>query len=273
MVKCTELIQDTAWVLEEVLTEEECKYFMKKAEDSGIHRKESAGDIRHRDSTTVAIDDLDMAKCVYKRIKEFLPQEVCIDENTSNVGLSQHKEDTYGKWRPYGLNTKWRIACYPGKGHFGPHRDGCHVEDENHRSLITLNGYLTDRSIGYGGATRFLVDDISVSLNEDGIFTIPDDDAILHRVEADCAGKAVLFFHDLMHDGEPLKEGSDPKWLFRTEVMYERDPSTAPSLTIEQKEARECLQKAEEAEMKGDIPEAIQLYNKAYKLDPSLEKI
>lgn len=34
---------------------------------------------------------------------------------------------------------------------------------------------------------------------------------VLHRVEADKAGKAVLFFDELMHDGEALEEGSPPK--------------------------------------------------------------
>mmetsp|Transcript_18155 Transcript_18155/g.28067 ORF Transcript_18155/g.28067 Transcript_18155/m.28067 type:complete len:274 (-) Transcript_18155:37-858(-) len=271
MVKCNDLIKDTAWVLDEVLTKEECRYFIKKAEDDGIHKKQSAGDTRHRDSTTIAIDEPDMAKRVYERIERFLPQEVVIDENTNNIGLSQHKEDSYGRWKPYKLNARWRIVCYPGRGHFGPHRDGCHIEDENHRSLITLNGYLTDRPLGYGGSTRFLVDDVNVFKNEDGIFTIPDDNAILHKVEADSAGKAVLFFHDLMHDGEPLKEGSSPKWLFRTEVMFERDLATAPFLTWEQREARQLLQEAEKAEVAGDVPKAIHLYNKAYRLDPTLE--
>jgi hypothetical protein len=42
-------------------------------------------------------------------------------------------------------------------------------------------------------------------------------------------------------------------------------------LTSKQKEARILLKEAEEAEMNGDISLAIKKYNKAYKLDPSLE--
>ena len=115
---------------------------------------------------------------------------------------------------------QWRIACYPGKGHFGPHRDGDYVKDEHHRSFITINGYLTDRPRGFGRATRFVKDNIDVyRSDQNGILTTSEED-VLHRVEADKAGKAVVFLHDLMHDGEPLKAGSPPKWLFRSEVMF-----------------------------------------------------
>merc|ERR1712154_136067 len=175
-----------------------------------------------------------------------------------------------GTWKPYGLNPKWRVVCYPGTGHFGPHRDGCRFIDEHHRSLITINGYLTDRPKGFGGATRFVKDNIEAKLNDDELFTTPDSD-ILHRVEADKAGKAVVFFHDLMHDGEPLKDNSPPKWLFRTEILFERDPSTAPQMTKEQREAREFVKQAEYFEEQGQLIKAISYYKKAYRLDPSLE--
>ena len=33
---------------------------------------------------------------------------------------------------------------------------------------------------------------------------------------------AVVFFQDLLHDGEPLRNGSPPKWIYRTDVIYER---------------------------------------------------
>ena len=269
-MKWTELIKDTAWVIEEALTAEECEHFLAKAEEAGIHEKQAAGDVRHRNSVTVDVCDKELAQRVFDRIKDHLPQEVWVDENCDNLGLVHSNEELYGMWSLHSLNSRWRVACYQEKGHFGPHRDGCHIEDEHHRSLITLNGYLTDRPTGFGGATRFIKDDIDVQLNKDGIFTTPDN-AVLHRVEADKAGKAVAFFHGLMHDGEPLKEGSPPKWIFRTEVMYQRDAQTAPQLTTEQLEARRLLQQAETAETEGNILGAIRLYRLAYRLDPTLD--
>lgn len=266
-----EIIKDGAWVVENLLLEDECQEFLDLATEAGIMSKKAAGDVRHRNSTTVAIDQHELAERVFERIKDYLPQEVVVDENCEAVGLEQNKSDLYGTWKPYGLNYRWRIVCYPGSGHFGPHRDGFRFIDENHRSLITINGYLTDRPDGFGGATRFLKDSIDVHQDEEkGIFTAKEDD-ILCCVDANKAGKAVVFFHDLMHDGEPLKDGSPPKWLFRTEVLYERDPTTAPQLTPEQREAKELLKKAEESEEKGNFSEAMSFYKKAYRLDSSLD--
>ena len=265
-----ELIPGSAWVVGDLLTKEECKYLLQRASDLGIQEKIAAGDVRHRNSTTVAFDDVDLAETLYERIKDDIPQEVWVDEKCSNLGLKTSKEQLYGRWTPYGLNFRWRIVCYPGQGHFGPHRDGCHTVDENHRSLITINGFLTDRPPGFGGATRFVKDDIELSLNEEGIFTTPDSD-VLRKVEAEKAGTASVFFHDLMHDGEPLKDGSPPKWLFRTEIMYERDPNTVPKMSEDQREARQLLKQAELAENNGDIIGATRFYRRAYRLDPTLD--
>eukprot|EP00568_Trieres_chinensis_P005294 CAMPEP_0183308522 /NCGR_PEP_ID=MMETSP0160_2-20130417/22308_1 /TAXON_ID=2839 ORGANISM="Odontella Sinensis, Strain Grunow 1884" /NCGR_SAMPLE_ID=MMETSP0160_2 /ASSEMBLY_ACC=CAM_ASM_000250 /LENGTH=190 /DNA_ID=CAMNT_0025472377 /DNA_START=38 /DNA_END=610 /DNA_ORIENTATION=+ len=84
-------------------------------------------------------------------------------------------------------------------------------------------------------------------------------------------GKSVVFFHGMMHDGEPLAEGSRAKWIFRTMVYYKRDQDTAPRLSPEEAKARRLLKDAEAAEESGRINEAISLYKQAYRLDPSLE--
>lgn len=269
-MKWHELIEDSAWVAEDLLTLDECQYFISKAKDLGIATATAAGDQRHRNSTTVSMDDDELAQRIYERIRQYIPQEITVDENCTNLGLSHSKNHLLGTWTPHSLNSRWRIVCYPGTGHFGPHRDGCRIIDEHHRSLITINGYLTDRPHGFGGATRFVKDDIDVSLNQDGIFTTSEED-VLHRVEADKAGKAVVFLHDLMHDGEPLKDGSPPKWIFRTKIIYERDPETAPQLTQDQKQAREYIAKAEAAESDGDIVKAMNFYKRAYRLDSTLD--
>jgi len=268
-MKWHEIIKDTAWVVDDLLTPEESQRFIDKAIEAGIEGSYTTLDARHRNATRVELDDVEMAERIFERIKDHIPQRVVIHEACENLGLSYNKSELLGTWVPYELNSRWRIVCYPGSGHFGPHRDGCRLVDEHHRSLITINGYLTDRPKGFGGATRFVKDSIEVHLNKEGLFTTSEAD-VLHRVEADKAGKAVVFFHDLMHDGEPLKEESPPKWLFRTEILFERDPETAPKPTSEQKNAREFLQKAEKAEADCNWKEAMSFYNKAYRLDPSL---
>mmetsp|Transcript_27343 Transcript_27343/g.66375 ORF Transcript_27343/g.66375 Transcript_27343/m.66375 type:complete len:272 (-) Transcript_27343:1564-2379(-) len=269
-MKCNELIRESAWVVQDLLTKEECEYFLQRAKSLGIQDRIAAGDVRHRNSTTVSLDDKEMADRIFDRIKNHIPQEIVIDEHYQNPGLATKNDQLYGKWKPYGLNFRWRLVCYPGQGHFGPHRDGYHQVDEHHRSFITINGFLTDRPPGFGGATRFVKDEIDAVLNDDGIFSTSESD-VLYRVEAEQAGTASVFFHELMHDGEPLKKGSPPKWLFRTEIMYQRDPESAPKATLTEIEARKYMALAEEAESKGEIIKAMSLYKRAYRLDPQLE--
>lgn len=271
-MKWKELIKEEAWVVEDLLHPSEAKYFMEKSIELGILEKKSSGDQRHRDSLTITFKDTQMAKVIYDRIKMHIPQEVVVDKDCDKLGLSCSKDELIGTWSPYGLNDLWRVICYNGKGHFGPHRDGCCRIDEHHRSLITINGFLTDRPLGFGGATRFVRDDVNVELTEDGIFTTNESD-VLFKVEADKAGKTSVFFHDLMHDGEPLINGSPPKWLFRTEIMYKRDPDTAPKLSDDQIQARKCIEEAEAAESKGDIAGATKFYKIAYRLDNSLDGV
>lgn len=269
-MKWDEVIPKSAWVVEDLLTTEECEYFLRCAKSLGIQDMVSAGDVRHRNSTTVSLDDKEMADRIFERIKNHIPQEIVIDEHYQNPGLLTTNNSLYGKWKACGLNFRWRLVCYPGQGHFGPHRDGYRQIDEHHRSFITINGFLTDRPSGFGGATRFVKDEIDAVLNDEGIFSTQESD-VLYRVEAEKAGTASVFFHELMHDGEPLKPGSPPKWLFRTEIMYERDPDSAPKMTPAEAEARKLLALAEKAESSGDISKAITLYNRAYRLDPQLE--
>ena len=68
------------------------------------------------------------------------------------------------------------------------------------------------------------------------------------QVEADKVGKAIVFLHGLMHDGQPLAPNSPPKWLHRVMVNYRRDPDTAPKLTADEQTARDLLKQAKKAE-------------------------
>ena len=297
--KWRELIEGTAWVVDDLLTPEECRRFLDRAIEAGIEdgdRCRMTGDRRHRDGSRVELDDDELADRVFRRIRNGIPREVVVvvrNDNENDNENDDHNNDgpggggggcpidesrrseLAGTWVPYAVNPHWRIVRYaPGRGLFGPHRDGCRLLDDHHRSLITINGYLTDRPGARGpgsGATRFLRDSLEVRLTDDGrLFTVGDED-VLHRVEADRAGKAVVFFHDLMHDGEPVEEGFPPKWIFRTEVLFERDPATAPRRTDREREARLHLRRAEDTEADGRFGAAAALYTRAYRLDPSLE--
>jgi hypothetical protein len=62
-----------------------------------------------------------------------------------------------------------------------------------------------------------------------------------------------------------------PKWIYRALVYYMRDPESASQMTDEQREARRLFKAAVHAEESGDFSGAMKLYNKAFKLDPTLE--
>ena len=115
-MKWNEIIKDCAWVVDSILTPSECEYFIQRATDLGIQEKTAAaaGDVRHRNSTTVAFDNHEMAQRIYERIKDYIPQKVVVDEHCNNLGLEYSKGQLIGTWTPYGLNHRWRVVCYPG---------------------------------------------------------------------------------------------------------------------------------------------------------------
>jgi len=161
------------------------------------------------------------------------------------AGASASEPILHGTWRACGVNPLIRVVKYAGDGvgHFGPHRDGAFEKSLGERSFLTINGYLNELPEGVGGCARFLEADAEIQTDERGRFTTPESD-VQHRVRPE-RGAAVVFFHGLMHDGEPLAVGAPPKWLFRTEVMYQRDAS---SISAEDAEARRLDVMAESIE-------------------------
>ena len=86
-------------------------------------------------------------------------------------------------------------------------------------------------------------------------------------------GLATVFFHDLLHDGQRLEPGCPPKWIFRTDVIYERDAGTGPQreeMTEAQHAARRLYSEAEGLEAE-DPAGAAKLYRRAFRADPSPE--
>jgi prolyl 4-hydroxylase len=94
-----------------------------------------------------------------------------------------------------GLNERLRFYRYQAGQSFGPHRDGYYKRSDAEQSLLTLILYLND---DYTGGETFFTDSENL--------IVPN------------TGKALLFPHQLWHEGRMVKDGR--KYILRTDVLY-----------------------------------------------------
>jgi prolyl 4-hydroxylase len=94
-----------------------------------------------------------------------------------------------------GLNERLRFYRYEAGQSFGPHRDGYYKRSETEQSLLTLILYLNE---DYIGGETFFTD--------------------MENLIVPKAGKALLFPHQLWHEGRMVRDGC--KYILRTDVIY-----------------------------------------------------
>ena len=104
------------------------------------------------------------------------------------------------RWRPCGLNERLRFYRYRPGQRFAPHRDGSYERNANEMSWYTFMVYLNDDY--EGGKTRFDFTEGAIEVNAN-------------------AGDALLFHHDILHEGQEVTAGT--KYVLRTDVMYRRE--------------------------------------------------
>ncbi|XP_060601017.1 uncharacterized protein LOC132754407 [Ruditapes philippinarum] len=176
-----------AFVLRNVLTEKECKDYIKKTEKMGYTdalvnigggRQQMMKDVRN--NTRCIWDSFEEADKIWQRIKQFIPD----------------------KWRNrevMGLNERLRFLKYNPGEYFAPHMDGMYMRENGERSFVTIQLYLNQ---GFkGGSTTFM----SFAETE-RMEVVPE------------TGMVLVFQHDIMHEGSALLEGR--KYSMRTDVMY-----------------------------------------------------
>ena len=147
----------------------------------------------YRDNDRAVVDDPGLARALFNRMRSALPARV----------VNRHG----GTWRLVGLNERFRFCRYTGGQCFRVHRDGAHAPSSERRSLLTVQIYLDE---GFeGGHTRFYA-------SRHG--------ELVGSIEAR-TGHAIVFDHDLWHDGEAVTRGT--KHVLRTDVVFERERGIA----------------------------------------------
>jgi len=98
-----------------------------------------------------------------------------------------------GNSKAVGLNELFRFYKYEPGQEFKRHRDQSYIRDNGEASYCTFMIYLNDDY--EGGETTF-------------------NDLIIQPQ----TGLALIFFHDLEHEGSPVKAGT--KYVLRTDIMF-----------------------------------------------------
>ena len=294
-VHVQQVIPDVVWTVTPLLSPPECQQLISQATAAGIQVHDlAAGDPRHRNCRSHYFRDETLSQRIWQRLQPHVPATVNLDrQHPPPAGFQAESiRDLCGHWRVGGVNPQFTLLYYTPGGHFGPHRDGYKVLSDHRRSLLTVCIYLTARPRHMGGATQFLQDDLDLPAPDKttGRIEAPPG-TVLASVSGDVEGQSVIFWHDVLHQGQALtvvtpkankeEEEDDedettlaappPKWVLLTQVLYDRDPESALQWTEDERLARAFLAQAEVAEREGRVAEAIRLYNKAYRLDPSLE--
>jgi len=109
--------------------------------------------------------------------------------------------DQEGTWLMDSVNPCFRFTKYQIGDFFQKHMDGCHVENNDYRSILTLMIYLNDDF--KGGETIFYE-------NENNVTIEPK------------KGMGVIFNHDIFHEAKPLSIEEKYKYILRTDIMFKR---------------------------------------------------
>lgn len=176
------------FTVEDFLTKQDCVALIAESERRGFEEaaiNTAAGQqvvksVRNNDR--VIFDDLSLAATWWSRCSEFFPA-------------------SFGRWAACGLNERFRFYRYRPGQRFSPHRDGSFQRNASEMSWMTFMVYLND---GFeGGRTRF-------DLNDEAEPVVIEPHS----------GRALVFIHDRLHEGEELVSGIN--YVLRTDVMYRR---------------------------------------------------
>lgn len=279
------LAKDEAFVVERVLSHQQCDDLAKRVEALGLSFWNLEDPCTNfRNAFTVEVKSQKLANLLWDRLRHLVPERLSLQPESP-----LWERGMEGEWEACGVHEDFLFAKYYPGGHFSPHTDGCTVVDFDRRSLYTALVYLCD--CPQGGATRLLrakhVDHIDEDLSKQSAFKEDQIETEAHEQEfeldnqgryrwpEECVvtkaearkGDTLVFRQDMPHEGEPVGEGC-VKFIIRTDIMYRR---VNPVLVDEKdKRAYRIFKEAEMLELEGNAMEAAKLFRQCVKLSPAL---
>jgi len=181
---------ELGYIYRHILTKDECIALIKKSESYGFLSIEKIYDKKYRGNTRLIAHSVGMAKILFDRVKDQLPQKITVD------GV---------KWELSGLNPRFRLCKYEKGTRFCKHYDGGYKKSENEQSFYTFMIYFNDISSEKGGSTNILSESAHGK--------------IIQEINPE-AGLLLCFYHETLHEGAILKKGL--KYMMRTDLMYTR---------------------------------------------------
>jgi hypothetical protein len=177
------------YILSNVLSAAECKFLIDEIEKIGFQPLNETNSLEIRNNTRYCKIDEKLANTMFNRIKAHVPSTIQIDHTT---------------WQVCGLNEMLRFCKYKPGQFFKRHCDGQFQRNENEKSLFTFMVYLNDIPNDCGGETRFYD-------------FIKSENIVTAQFQGQ-TGYAIIFDHDILHDGNELQKGV--KYVLRTEIVY-----------------------------------------------------
>ncbi|CAG8948841.1 hypothetical protein HYFRA_00001964 [Hymenoscyphus fraxineus] len=241
-----------AVIIDNVLTEQECKQLIHMAElSAGVHGDEMVEGngwkpamvnggynreylaLDYRNSDRIVWDN----KVVMDRIWERVMQHPRMKERFSSMlGFGTEIEPSgrgYGEtkdvqWLLAGPNERMRFLKY-GKGQFfKEHCDGCYEEGDYARSFYTIHVYLNDSAQALGHPINLDDEKDSPGALLEGGATSFFSESMEQRFDADPKIGRVLVFQQrgLLHSGDYVSRGV--KYTMRSDLMYTLDLDYQP---------------------------------------------
>jgi len=216
--------EDDIFVLDNLLTDEECKKLIDCAQKEGFFKVEGFEN-GVRDNSRRRTRDPTMSETMLNRILPYIPlKTITIDEC---------------RWDICRFLDYWRFLKYGSSQKFRTHYDGSKkfYNDEENRyemSIYTLNVYLND---GFEkGGTRFYM-----NCKENAKVYNDDEAGEITHVVNPSRGSSLIFNHcnkGYLHDGEPLEvsDSVKEKYLMRADLIYRCREEDLPILKKKIKE-------------------------------------